>query len=210
MEFPSFNKYLLSEYHVPSIFLGSRDLTRSRFPCFHGVYSPVDDREISIPFQSVCWVLCSRKYKMPWGSEKSFIPKLGGTEKHRRGKDSKLRSKELEEGEGHIEAGEEIGVYSHMETFSLCLDLNGGGKGNLLQYSCLENSTDRGICQAIPSMGTKELDATERLTHFLPQWCGHSRVFKQPKGTHRFSCLRRILSIMMGWMDLRTGSGQAS
>ena len=25
----------------------------------------------------------------------------------------------------------------------------GGGNGNLLQYSCLENSTDRGDCQAI-------------------------------------------------------------
>ena len=34
MEFPLFNKYLLSEYHAPSIFLGSRDFTRSRFPVF--------------------------------------------------------------------------------------------------------------------------------------------------------------------------------
>ena len=73
-----------------------------------------------------------------------------------------------------------------METFSLCLDLSGGGKGNLLPYSCLENSTDRGICQAIPSMGTKELDATERLTHFLPQWCGHSRVLSSQKALTDF------------------------
>ena len=70
---------------------------------------------------------------------------------------------------------------SNMKTFALCLDLSGGGKGNLLQYSCLENSTDRGTWGAILSMGTKESDATEQLIHFLPQWCGHSRVSSSQK-----------------------------
>ena len=36
----------------------------------------------------------------------------------------------------------------------------GIGNGNPLQYSCLENSTNRGACQAA-SMGSQELDTTE-------------------------------------------------
>ena len=36
----------------------------------------------------------------------------------------------------------------------------GGGHGNLLQYSCLENSTDRGAWQATV-YGVTELDTTE-------------------------------------------------
>ena len=35
----------------------------------------------------------------------------------------------------------------------------GGGHGNLLQYSCLENSMDRGAWQAVH--GVTELDTTE-------------------------------------------------
>ena len=42
----------------------------------------------------------------------------------------------------------------------------GEGNGNLLPYSCLENSTDRGVCQApMHSFGSKELDMTQQLTH---------------------------------------------
>ena len=40
----------------------------------------------------------------------------------------------------------------------------GEGNGNLLQYSCLENSIDRGAWQATVH-GTAELDMTEWLTH---------------------------------------------
>ena len=36
------------------------------------------------------------------------------------------------------------------------------GNGNLLQYSCLGNPMDRGVCQAIVHRVTKELDMTER------------------------------------------------
>ena len=36
----------------------------------------------------------------------------------------------------------------------------GGGNGNLLQYSCLENSMDRGACWATVNGGGKELDMT--------------------------------------------------
>ena len=39
----------------------------------------------------------------------------------------------------------------------------GEGNGYPLQYSCLENSMDRGACR-LQSMGHKELDMTERLT----------------------------------------------
>ena len=38
-----------------------------------------------------------------------------------------------------------------------------GGHGNALQYSCLENSMDRGAWQAIQSMGHKELEITEEI-----------------------------------------------
>ena len=44
----------------------------------------------------------------------------------------------------------------------------GGGNGNPLQYSCLENATDRG------AWGFKELDTTEHThthTHTLYQYC---------------------------------------
>ena len=39
----------------------------------------------------------------------------------------------------------------------------GEGIGNPLQYSCLENSMDRGACQATVH-GVAELDMTEQLT----------------------------------------------
>ena len=38
----------------------------------------------------------------------------------------------------------------------------GGGNGNPLQYSCLENSTDRGAWQAIVH-GVTKLDVTEQI-----------------------------------------------
>ena len=41
------------------------------------------------------------------------------------------------------------------------------GSGNPLQYSCLGNPMDTGAWQAIVSGVTKELDMTERQTHFL-------------------------------------------
>ena len=40
----------------------------------------------------------------------------------------------------------------------------GGGNGNLLQYSCLENSMDRGAWWAT-AHGIRELDTTEQLNH---------------------------------------------
>ena len=41
---------------------------------------------------------------------------------------------------------------------------SGEGNDNPLQYSCLENSTDRRAWQATSLWGRKELDTTERLT----------------------------------------------
>ena len=41
----------------------------------------------------------------------------------------------------------------------------GEGNGNLLQYSCLENTMDRGAWQAIVHSGHKKLDTTEVTQH---------------------------------------------
>ena len=40
----------------------------------------------------------------------------------------------------------------------------GGGNGNPLQYSCLENPMDRGISRANSPWGRRESDTTERLS----------------------------------------------
>ena len=40
----------------------------------------------------------------------------------------------------------------------------GEGNGSPLQYSCMENSMERGAWQAIVQWGHKELDTTERLS----------------------------------------------
>ena len=47
----------------------------------------------------------------------------------------------------------------------------GGGHGNPLQYSCLENPMDRGSWQAIVCRVTKELDTTE----VTQQACTHRK-----------------------------------
>ena len=41
----------------------------------------------------------------------------------------------------------------------------GGGHGNPLQYSCLENSMDRRAWWAMVHRGSKELDRTEATVH---------------------------------------------
>ena len=46
----------------------------------------------------------------------------------------------------------------------------GGGNGYPLQDSCLENSIDRGVWQAIVHGGHKELDMTERLVLYIIPW----------------------------------------
>ena len=54
-------------------------------------------------------------------------------------------------------------------TYYLCLLLSippGEGNGNPLQYSCLENSIDRGAWW-VTLHGVTELDTTERLAHSL-------------------------------------------
>ena len=44
----------------------------------------------------------------------------------------------------------------------------GEGNGYPLQYTCLENSMDRGAWQAAVHGVAKELDMTEQLTHLVP------------------------------------------
>ena len=51
----------------------------------------------------------------------------------------------------------------------------GGGHGNLLQYSCLENPMDRGAWQAAVHGGHKELDMTEHTYNTVNQL--HSNKF---------------------------------
>ena len=34
-------------------------------------------------------------------------------------------------------------------SFTICNNIDGGGNGNRLEYSCLENPMDRGVWQAI-------------------------------------------------------------
>ena len=84
----------------------------------------------------------------------------------------------------------------------------GGGNGNPLQYSCLENSMDRGAWWATVHRVAKSQDMTERLTfHFLfPPWdsilepgpqtgvepCSYQHIFARPRnlcvsGVSRFS-----------------------
>ena len=60
----------------------------------------------------------------------------------------------------------------------------GGGKGNPLQYSCLENPMDRGAWWATVHGAAKELDTTERLHfHFKNNSNDfmHTPVIKQAK-----------------------------
>ena len=42
---------------------------------------------------------------------------------------------------------------------------SGVGSGNLLQYSCLQNSMDRGAWQGCSPWGCKESDTTEHITN---------------------------------------------
>ena len=46
----------------------------------------------------------------------------------------------------------------------------GERNGNPLQYSCLENSMDRGAWRAYSPWGLRELDMTEQLTHTDVGW----------------------------------------
>ena len=46
---------------------------------------------------------------------------------------------------------------------------SGEGNGNPLQYSCLENSLDKGGWQVYSPWGNKESDTTERLSQSIPK-----------------------------------------
>ena len=90
-------------------------------------------------------------------------------------------------------------------------DSPGKGNGNPLQYSCLENSTDRGAWQAYSPWDCKESDMTEWLTLVMIlvmilvilvmilndiQCCNHCLGFGFllffPCGSIMFSFIRRI------------------
>ena len=48
----------------------------------------------------------------------------------------------------------------------------GVGNGKLLQYSCLENSMDRGTCGLYSSRGHKESDTTQHTPDYLDRMAG--------------------------------------
>ena len=54
----------------------------------------------------------------------------------------------------------------------------GGGHGNPLQYSCLENPTDRGVWQATVH-GISELDTTEVTEHSTAQYTFNLQVHNE-------------------------------
>ena len=54
--------------------------------------------------------------------------------------------------------------------FHFSLSCIGEGNGNPLQYSCLEDSIDRGASWTNRTWGRKEADMTERLTFTSPSY----------------------------------------
>ena len=62
----------------------------------------------------------------------------------------------------------------------------GGGNGNSLQYSCLENPMDRGVWRATVQGGHKQLDVTEHSTHTpIPlSWCFSYQQSHKLPGSH--------------------------
>ena len=80
----------------------------------------------------------------------------------------------------------------------------GGGNGNPLQYSCLENSMDRGAWQATVQGVTKELDMTKHAhthTHTHTEVCSLADPAKPStpqefsQGPHDVPCALPLLSI---------------
>ena len=72
----------------------------------------------------------------------------------------------------------------------------GGGNGNLLQYSCLENPMDRGAWQATAHGAAKESDVTEVTEHACRQSTG------QVEAVGRVIEERLIMtwSVSAGWL----------
>ena len=63
----------------------------------------------------------------------------------------------------------------------------GEGNSNPLQYSCLENSTDRGA-YGLPFMGSQTVDTTERLTHTHTHTHTHTYILTH---THTEAFMRK-------------------
>ena len=70
---------------------------------------------------------------------------------------------------------------------------SGEGNGNLLQYSCLEDSKDRGAWHS--PWGRKESDMTEQLTLSLSSFCGRSTI--EIRLVDRYKLYRE----MDGWIE---------
>ena len=87
---------------------------------------------------------------------------------------------------------------------------SGGGNCNPLQYSCLENSMDRGAWKATVHGATKEWDTTEWLTNSNLRversqtslsggiTLKDDLVFNQQRGTEK-SCISLLLSFHLFW-----------
>ena len=68
----------------------------------------------------------------------------------------------------------------------------GGGHGNPLQYSCLENPTDRGVWQATVH-GISELDTTEVTEHSTAQYTFNLQVhYEVPLHASQDGCYPKV------------------
>ena len=177
MEFSSFNKYLLSEYHVPSIFLGSRDFTRSRFPVF--MRFPVQwmiEREAFPGNQWAGWCVPGNTRCPEAQRRRTPNPNLG---EQRSIAEERIQSWDLEnwkKGEDTLRLEKKlvcVVTWRHLHSKRrgqpppVFLPGEFHGQRNLAGY------TGHG--------DTKSLTRLSDLTHFLRQWCGHSRTSSRQK-----------------------------
>ena len=83
----------------------------------------------------------------------------------------------------------------------------GGGHSNPLQYSCLENPTDRGAWRAYSPGSGQESDRPERVTLSLffmyvwPKYCSFSFNISP------FNEYPELISLRMDWLDLLAVQG---
>ena len=76
-----------------------------------------------------------------------------------------------------------------MEVLIPGLGISGGGNGNPLQYSCLENPMDRGAWRAT-FYGVPESDTTERLS------TAHSTEVLKLPSSHKCAAIHRLKAVL--------------
>ena len=79
----------------------------------------------------------------------------------------------------------------------------GEGNGYLLQYSCLENSVDRGAWRPTVPWGCKELEMTERLTLLLLYFSGSKKKNTRKLYGTKNNCLQAQLGQILDAKDTK-------